>query len=110
MSHPRFQLHRGRNGKFFFNLSAKNGQTILQSEGYASRIGARNGIKAVKACSKRAKLFERRTAKNGTYYFVLNSPNGQVVAKSQMYRSASGRANGLKSVMANASGAKVAEE
>lgn len=109
MAHPQFQMSKGRSGKFYFNLTAKNGQVILTSQGYATKVGARNGIKAVKACSKRKTLFERKTAKNGKYYFVLTSPNGQTIGKSEMYSSSSGRSNGIASVKANAGGARINE-
>ncbi len=110
MSHPRLRLFRGKSGQYYFNLTAKNGQVILQSEGYRSRAAARNGIKAVKACAKKKTLFDRRSSRSGKYYFVLTSPNGQIIAKSQMYSSPSGRSNGIRSVMRNAGRAKVVEE
>ncbi len=109
MAHPRFQIFRGKTGQYYFNLTAKNGQVILQSEGYRSKGSATNGVKSVKACSKKKTLFDRRTSRNGKYYFVLTSPNGQSVAKSQMYHSASGRSNGISSVMRNAGRARIKE-
>jgi uncharacterized protein YegP (UPF0339 family) len=39
--------------------------------------------------------------KNGKNYFVLKAKNHQVIGKSQMYESASGMENGIKSVMTN---------
>lgn len=107
MAHPQFTLTRGKNGKFYFNLTAKNGQVILASQGYASKASAQAGIKSVKASAKKDNLFERKTAKNGKYYFVLTSTNGQVVGKSEMYNSTSGRSNGIKSVATNAGPASV---
>ena len=110
MAHPQFRLFRGNRGQYYFNLTAKNGQVILTSEGYGAKAGATNGIKSVKANSKRATLFERKTAKDGKYYFVLTSPNGQTIGKSQMYASTSGRANGIRSVSANAGRAPIVDE
>ena len=110
MAHPQFRLFRGRSGKFYFNLTAKNAQVILTSQGYASKVSALNGVKAVKAASKKTTLFERKTAANGKYFFVLTSPNGQTIGKSEMYNSTSGRANGIKSVGANAGKARVNDE
>jgi uncharacterized protein YegP (UPF0339 family) len=45
--------------------------------------------------------YERKEAKNGKNYFVLKAKNHQVIGKSQMYESASGMENGIKSVMTN---------
>lgn len=110
MAHPQFRLFRGNRGQYYFNLTAKNGQVVLTSEGYSAKAGAKNGIKSVKECSKRTTLYERKTAKNGKYYFVLTSPNGQTIGKSQMYASASSRANGIRSVTANAGRAQIVDE
>jgi len=111
MSHPRFTLFRGkRGGQYYFNLTAKNGQVILQSEGYKSKASAKNGIKSVKVSSKRKTLFEAKRASNGKHYFVLTSPNGQIVGKSQMYNSLSGRSNGMRSVTGNAGRATIIDE
>jgi uncharacterized protein len=110
MPHPQFRLFRGKTGKFYFNLTAKNGQVILTSQGYANKAGALNGVKAVKAAAGRSSLFERKTAANGKYFFVLTSPNTQVIGKSEMYASTSGRANGIKSVGTNAGKARVVDE
>jgi uncharacterized protein len=110
MAHPQFRLFRGKTGKHYFNLTAKNGQVIFTSQGYASKAGALNGVKAVKGAAKRNTLYERKTAANGKYYFVLTSPNGQTIGKSEMYSSGSGRANGIRSVGANAGKARVSDE
>jgi len=111
MSHPRFMVFRGkRGGQYYFNLTAKNGQVILQSEGYKSKASAKNGIMSVKASSKRKTLFEKKRASNGKHYFVLTSPNGQTIGKSQMYNSLSGRSNGIRSVTGNAGRAAIIDE
>ena len=110
MAHPQFRLFRGRGNKFYFNLTSKNGQKILQSQGYATRPAARNGVKAVKSSAKRKGLYEGKRSSNGKYYFVLTSPNGQTIGKSEMYSSSSGRSNGMKSVMKNAGPAKIVDD
>lgn len=104
-------LFRGKSGgEFYFNLTAKNGQVILQSEGYKSKASAKSGIKSVKTSSKRKTLFETKTARNGKHYFVLTSLNGQTIGKSQMYNSLSGRSNGISSVIGNAGRATIVDE
>ena len=37
MPHPEFQVKTGNDGQFYFNLTAKNGQTILASQGYKTK-------------------------------------------------------------------------
>lgn len=111
MSHPRFILFRRKgDAQFCFHLTARNGRVILQSEAYKSKAAALNGIKSVKASARAAGRYDRRTARNGKKYFVLTAPNGQIVGQSQLYASASSRAYGVRSVMANAGRAHVADE
>ena len=47
--------------------------------------------------------------KNGQFRFNLKASNGQVIGTSESYTSASGRDNGIASVMKNAPGAKVVD-
>ena len=44
----KFELKKSKNGKFFFNLLASNGQIILSSEMYEAKASAVNGIESVK--------------------------------------------------------------
>ena len=44
----RFERKTASNGKFFFNLTATNGQTIGSSQMYADEGGRNNGIASVK--------------------------------------------------------------
>ncbi len=52
----RFELKEGKNGKWYFNLKAANGQVILSSQGYASEAGAREGTGAVARAANGAKI------------------------------------------------------
>jgi len=47
MADPYFELKKSSNGKFHFNLHAANGQIIAQSQQYASKASALNGIKSI---------------------------------------------------------------
>ena len=44
----RFERKTASNGKFFFNLTASNGQTVGSSQMYADEGGRDNGIASVK--------------------------------------------------------------
>lgn len=98
----------GKDGKHYFVLKAGNGETILQSQGYASEKSRDNGIESVRKNSQEPKRFEKKTATNGKFFFTLNATNGQIIGKSQMYKTESGRNNGIDSVSRNAADAKVA--
>ncbi len=103
----KFVCSKSKDGQEQFVLKASNGQVILTSERYKSAKSCANGIESVRKNSQDAKRFETKTAKDGRSYFVLKASNGQTVGQSQMYKSASGCANGIKSVAENAPGAEV---
>ncbi len=105
-----FVVSKGRTGKFRFNLLASNKQVILTSESYAAKASALNGVESVRKNAALDERFERKTAKDGSVYFVLLSRNGQVIGTSQMYKSGAGAAKGIASVKANAPSAKLVED
>ena len=96
-----FELKLAKNGEFFFNLLAGNGQNILKSEMYSSKSAALNGIESVQNnCSEEAQ-YECKESNNGKAYFVLKAKNHQVIGQSQMYESESGCQNGIDSCKEN---------
>ena len=46
--HPKFEVYTDKKGETRFRLTAKNGQTIAVSEGYASHDSALNGVESVR--------------------------------------------------------------
>jgi uncharacterized protein len=102
MAHPEFQVKTGKDGQYYFNLTAKNGQVILASEGYKAKESCENGIASVKKNSREDRLFERKITKDGQIYFVLQASNGQIIGKSEKYKTKDAVENGIKSVMTNA--------
>ena len=106
----KFVVSKGKDGQDYFVLKAGNGETILQSEGYKARKSCENGINSVRSNGADKNNFDRRTAINGKFYFVLKASNGQEVGRSQMYKSESGCRNGIASVLRNAPGAAVVED
>ena len=103
----KFVVSKGKDGQDYFVLKAGNSQVILQGEGYKSRKACAAGIESVRKNAQLANRFECRTAKNGKAYFVLKASNGQEIGRSQMYKSESGCANGIKSVARHAPDAAV---
>jgi uncharacterized protein YegP (UPF0339 family) len=90
--------------KFHFRLKAGNGEIILQSQGYADRKGAENGIASVTKNGSDEANFEKKEASNGKFHFVLKAANGQIIGQSQQYKTESGRDNGIASVGKNCGG------
>ena len=105
----KFEIKLGKTGKFRFNLKASNGQIILSSEAYDSRSSATKGITSVKKNAQNEKRFERKTAKDGSSYFVMKAANGEPIGKSEMYTTARAMENGIASVGKNAPDAPVAD-
>ena len=106
----KFELKKSKNGKFFFNLLASNGQVILSSEMYEAKASAVNGIESVKKNGADAAHYEKLTGKDGSPYFTLKATNGQVIGQSQMYSSEATRDNGIQSCVSHAPGATVDDQ
>ncbi len=102
----KFEIFKDRGGKFRFRLKASNGETILASQGYASRSGVRTGIASVQKNCKDAKCFDVKKTPSG-HRFNLKSTNGKVVGTSETYKTPRACAAGVASVKKNAPSAKV---
>lgn len=97
----KFVLSTTKSGKCRFNLQAGNGRVILASQNYASKASAENGIASVQKNAADDGRYERRKAKDGSPYFVLNASNGQIIGTSEMYSSTSAMEKGIRSVKTN---------
>ena len=82
---------------------------VLTSEAYDTRKAAEGGIASVKKNGGDDKRFERKTAKDGSPYFVLKAANGEPIGKSEMYKTASSMENGIASVGKNAPDAPISD-
>ena len=71
---------------FVVFLIAKNGQIILQSNGFSTKWAAENNIESIKKNSFYDERFEKLETKYGYYYFVLKATNGQVIGKSKLVK------------------------
>ena len=105
----KFEIKNGASGQFHFNLKAGNGEVILTSESYKEKSGAKSGIESVKKNAPDDTRYERKTAKDGSPFFVLKAANGETIGKSEMYSSTSAMENGIASVKKNAPDAPVVE-
>ena len=79
----------------------------MAGETYEAKASAMSGIESVRTNSQDDARFIRKTATNGSPYFVLAATNGAIIGTSEMYSSTAARDNGIKSVAANAPDAKV---
>jgi len=106
----KFEIFKSeKNEKIYFHLKAGNGQVILQSQGYADKSGAKNGIESVKKNCGNDANFERKQAANGKFHFNLLAANKQIVGSSQMYASKENMEKGIESVKNTAPKADVVD-
>ncbi|MCA3015427.1 MAG: YegP family protein [Myxococcaceae bacterium] len=96
----RFEVFRGLDGKSYFHLRAKNGEIVLQSQGYASRASATAGVQSVQTNGLVAARYAVLPAVDGRFYFVLKATNGQTIARGQLYASKANAERGVETVMA----------
>jgi uncharacterized protein len=105
----KFEIKKSANEQFMFNLKAANGEVILTSETYRQKGSAEQGIASVKANASDDSRFERKTAKDGSPYFVLKAANGEIIGKSEMYSSVAAMEKGIASVVTNAAEAEIVD-
>lgn len=103
----KFIIKTGKDGQRYFNLKAGNGEIILSSEGYSGLTGCKKGIASVMKNGTDKTKFEKKTAKNGKFFFTLLAVNKKVIGKSEMYESEKACDNGITSVMRNAGNATI---
>ncbi|MEN4905210.1 YegP family protein [Luteimonas sp. TWI1437] len=87
--------------QYHFVLKASNGEPILSSERYTTKANALGGITSVRNNSPIDARYEKRTAANGQFYFVLKASNGEPIGTSETYTSSAGRDAGIASVKAH---------
>ena len=85
----RFDVFRGNDGRYYFNLIAGNGEIVLSSQGYASEASAINGTFSVAANGTTEARYELNDSADGGAYFNLTATNGQVIGTSEVYSSRS---------------------
>ena len=101
----RYVLKQSKKGEFFFTLLASNGQHMLSSDIYASKPSALECIASARDNGVIAAQFVTHKAKDGRFYFTLQSSSGQVIGCSEMYRMAKARDSAIAVVMRNAGSA-----
>jgi uncharacterized protein YegP (UPF0339 family) len=65
----KYEIKQAKDGKFYFNLKASNGQVILISQIYKDKGGAKNGIASVQQNSP-SMIFTRKKKAPATKVFL----------------------------------------
>jgi uncharacterized protein len=106
----KYAVSRAKNGEFYFNLKATNGQTILTSVMFHTEDECSNAIESVRQYSSDDKWYDRKTSTDNKHFFTLKSPEGHITGKSEMYESAANMEKGIASVKRNGISTIVVEE
>jgi len=107
MDFPKYQIYTGKDGQFYYRLCARNGQVILNGEGYVSKSGCQKGISAVQENAPDDKRYRRKTAADGQFYFTLVAANGEAIGTSETYTTERRREDGIQAVKRTAVDAHV---
>lgn len=118
----RFEIKKSKDGRFVFNLYAKNHVIVATSQIYSSSTSAVGGIKSVIANAPIAAI-EDQTLKNyepqnfpkweiyqdkgQQYRFRLSAPNGSCICHSQGYTNKTNCKNGIQSIIRSAKDASI---
>ncbi len=106
----RFVL-RASGDQYSFSLKAAGNHEIsLTGERYTAKASALKGIAAIRESAAVDERYDRRTARDGSAYFVLRAANHQVLGTSEMCSSPARRESGIAAVKAPAPAAVVDDE
>ncbi len=106
-SHDGHEIKRAKDGQFYFNLKARNGEIILTSEMYTTKANTQKGVASVMTNALLDQRFERKVSRRDDPYFALKAANGEPIGVSEMYSSRSAMENGVESVKHNAPEARI---
>ena len=105
-----FNFYKDAPRVFRFCLVAENGDIILSSDVYTSKLGCTKGIESVKAHSANPDNFVRESTENNQHRFSLTSSNGRVLATSKNYATVAAYNSGIESVARLARGASISQQ
>jgi len=84
-SGARFQTFVGDDHQSYFHLRGKNGEVMMQSEGYLNGASAIKAIESVRTNGKVADRYKLLQAADGQWYFTLTAGNNEVIARGETY-------------------------
>ena len=91
----KFEIYKDNKEEFRFRLKADNGQIVLSSEGYKTKVGCENGILSVRMNSQNPDSYESLKTKHLNFYFNLKASNGKIIGTSETYLKFGGMEYGI---------------
>lgn len=104
-----FEFYKDKHSEFRFRLVAANGDTLLSSDVYTSKLGCAKGIQSVRINSANPDNFVKESTENNQHRFSLISSNGRVLATSQNYATVAAYDSGIASVARLAGDASISD-
>lgn len=95
----RFDVFRGNDGRYYFNLHAANGEIVLSSQGYRAEETAWNGTFSVAVNGIDGDRYVVGDSADGGAYFNLKARNGRIIGTSEVYVSRSNAERAVQSVI-----------
>jgi uncharacterized protein len=107
MPGTQFQIKKNNDGIFFFNLINKDREIILSGDGFKTREDCINCVYNIKVNSNVPTRIVVKMAKAGQICYVLTTENGEIIGKSELYKSISKMESDIESVKRDAQLAEV---
>lgn len=101
-----FELFRDENKDLCFRLKTDSGKILLTSEGFASRPEAEEAIELAQRLAPEARNYERSRSDAG-HSFTLQTYEGDVVGRGELFPSTAARDKGIETVKDEAPEAQV---
>ena len=91
-----FYIEKNKNNQYVFHLKSDKKHTIATSKPFGEFEKAKETIEYIAQNTNLDRIYERKTNKQGQFYFNILNPELQTTAKSQYYNSKAGLENGIK--------------
>ncbi len=85
--------------RFTFSFRGANGEMILSSAFYASKLGAERAISTAKASASIVERVDRRVSETGRPYFALTGVDGAILALSEKFSTTSAMNDAIEFVV-----------
>jgi len=91
-----FCIEKDKNNKYVFHLKSDDKHIIASSKAYSDISMIKDEIDYIANNTNLDRIYERKTNKDGKFYFNILDPKLDTAAASQLYNSKVGLENGIK--------------
>lgn len=91
-----FLIEKSEDKNYIFHLQSDENHSIASSKQYENLAEIEKEINYISENTNLDRIYERKTNKEGKFYFQILDPNLSTAAVSQLYNSKAGLENGIK--------------